>query len=60
MATTQVQRVIMETPQIATILDDGSYGLRDMTPEEIAEAEFLISEAPQPADMPSIREEPTP
>ncbi len=27
----------MTTPQIATILDDGTYGQRDATPEEIAE-----------------------
>ncbi len=27
----------MTTPQIATILDDGTYGQRDMTADEIAE-----------------------
>lgn len=27
----------MEPKQIATLLDDGTYGQRDMTPEEIAE-----------------------
>lgn len=49
----------METPQIATILDDGTYGQRDMTPEEIAEAELAISETPTPIGMANV-EEPTP
>lgn len=35
------------TPQIATILEDGTYGQRDMTAEEIAAHEELISNAPQ-------------
>lgn len=34
-------------PQIATILENGEYGQRDMTDEEIAEREELISNAPQ-------------
>ena len=36
----------MTTPQIATILDDGTYGQRDMTPEEIAELPKATDEAP--------------
>jgi hypothetical protein len=38
---------MMTTPQIATILEDGEYGQRDMTAEEMAEREELMSNAPQ-------------
>lgn len=34
-------------PQIATILDNGEYGQRDMTDEEIAAHEELTNNAPQ-------------
>jgi hypothetical protein len=41
----------MTTPQIATILEDGTYGQRDMTQEEIAEHEAIIADI-QP--LPSV------
>lgn len=42
---------MMTTPQIATILEDGTYGQRDMTAEEIAALEELRANAEEaPAD----------
>ena len=42
---------MMTTPQIATILDDGTYGQRDMTVEEIAAFEEMRANAEEaPAD----------
>jgi hypothetical protein len=32
-------------PEIATILEDGTYGQREMTDEEFAEYEALIADA---------------
>lgn len=43
-------------PQIATILDDGSYGQRDMTDDEIAEMKTQIAAAPQVAQLSQIGE----
>lgn len=37
----------MTKPQIATILDDGTYGQRDMTDSEIAEQIAMIQRNPQ-------------
>lgn len=45
-------------PQIATILDDGSYGQRDMTDDEIAEMQAQIAAARQVAQLPQIGEPP--
>ena len=33
-------------PEIATILEDGTYGQREMTDEETAEYEALIANSP--------------
>ena len=37
----------MTTPKITTILEDGSYGERDMTEAEIVAYEETIANAPQ-------------
>jgi len=37
----------MTTPKITTILNDGTYGERDMTDAEIAAYEETIANAPQ-------------
>lgn len=47
MAFVRIQGTMMNTPQIATILENGEYGQRDMTDEEIAAQEELINNAPQ-------------
>jgi hypothetical protein len=36
----------MKKPEIATILEDGSYGQREMTDEEIAEYKASIADSP--------------
>jgi hypothetical protein len=46
--------VHMTTPQIATILDDGTYGLRDMTQDEITHKETLVF--PIMPKLPTIEE----
>jgi hypothetical protein len=38
---------MMNKPQIATILENGEYGQRDMTDDEIAIHEELTNNAPQ-------------
>jgi hypothetical protein len=40
----------MPNPEIATILEDGSYGQREMTNEEFAEYEAFMADNAVPAD----------
>lgn len=41
----------MDTQRIATILDDGTYGERDMTSEEQAEWAETVANIPEPPEV---------